>query len=76
MRTIHIPEKAIRRLLDGPITGTVLSVPVAVNWPELQLTEEQIMANAWAAAWGKPFPYPDRSIFAVDLPFVLPRYPK
>jgi len=40
-----------------------------VDWPELQLTEEQTLAlaNAIAAANGQPAPYPDWSLFAVEL---------
>ena len=50
--------------------GQWLSVHVRVDWPELQLTDEQILANGLARAEGKQEPYPDNSIFRV----LIPRY--
>lgn len=70
MRTITIPADVIRRALNGPIQGTHLEFAVAVDWPELRLTEEQIIANAIALANGERSPYPDHSIFSVTIPYV------
>jgi hypothetical protein len=46
----------------------VLEWTVAVDWPELRLTEDQIVANAVALANGHPSPYPDHSIISIVLP--------
>lgn len=69
MRTIQIPLRAIARAVNGPFHGSRLLVPVQVDWPELQLTEEQILANAAALASGVPTPFPDPSIFTVEIPY-------
>lgn len=73
MRTITIPEHVLRRAVEGPYTGIMLEFPVAVDWPELRLTEEQILANAIAHVWGQRQPYPDHSIFSITLPFLPPK---
>lgn len=61
MRTVEI----------GPLPtdwkGVALSVPVIVGWPELRLTEEQVMANAWARAGNEPEPFPDHSLFEIRI---------
>lgn len=72
MRTITIPGGVAVRALRGPVDGVCLEVPVKVDWPELQLTEEQVVANAVAVACGQPAPFPDLSIFSVRVPFVAP----
>jgi hypothetical protein len=54
----------------GKPLGTCVEFAVAVDWPELQLTEEQIVANAIACANGQRDPYPDLSIFTVRVPYV------
>ena len=71
MRIIRIPEKLIAAAMAGPIQGTCVQLPVAVDWSELQLTEGQIWANAIAKAWGKEQPYPDHSIFLLEMPYIL-----
>jgi hypothetical protein len=40
---------------------------VRVDWPELRLTEEQVFANAAAHAFNQPEPFPDPSIFLIEL---------
>lgn len=65
MRTIRIPADDIRLATQSP--GRCVVVPVKVDWPELQLTEAQIVQNALAFAEGKPRPFPDRSVFQVEL---------
>lgn len=72
-RTIEIPQRFIDRVARGPIAGRCLVVPVAVNWPELRLTEAQLLANAVALANGEREPYPDPSIFSIKLPWALPQ---
>ena len=76
MRSITIPEHVLRRAVEGPFVGTCLEFAVSVDWPELRLTEEQVMANAIAWAAGKEKPYPDHSIFSVTLPYLFPKEPK
>lgn len=55
-------------MADGP--GHSVCHPVHVNWPELQLTEAQMMANALAASAGLDVPYPDPAL--IDL--IIPRF--
>ena len=72
MREIKIPEKGIRAAVGQyGVAGQYISVPVAVDWPELQLTEEQIIANGLARAAGQPAIYPNNAVFAVMLPYVV-----
>lgn len=70
MRIIRVPAQAIRQAAYGPISGSVIQAAVCVNWPELQLTETQIIANVMARLDGHPQPFPDHSIFAIELPYV------
>lgn len=72
MRTIKIPQAVIDRAVHGPITGVCLEFAVSVDWPELQLTEEQIFANVLAHLDGLETPYPDQSIFSVTVPWATP----
>jgi hypothetical protein len=62
MRTVRIPainwEKA---------QSVRVSVPVVVDWPELLLTEDQIVANAIAKANNQEELYPDHSMFVVEI---------
>ena len=69
MRRITIPHHVMERLAHGPIEGTCVEFAVSVNWPELRLTEAQVIANAIARAQGHDEPFPDHSIFAVTLPW-------
>lgn len=48
MRTITVPAHVLGRAI-----GTCLEFAVAVDWPELQLTEAQQIANAIAMASGR-----------------------
>jgi hypothetical protein len=56
--------------LNRPRLGARTLYPVKVDWPELQLTENQIVANAFARANGEDVPFPDQSIFTVSVRFV------
>lgn len=47
------------------IDGVAAVVPVKVNWPELRLTESQVVANTLARLDNAPEPYPDHSTFYV-----------
>lgn len=60
MREIRLPN--LNNVPDG---GAWVAVPVKVDWPELQLTEEQVFANAVALVMGREEPYPDHSFFTV-----------
>lgn len=66
MRSIDIDGDAIREYLDDP-QGRRMCVPVKVDWPELQLTLDQITANAVARLNGKKAPYPDHSLIEVTV---------
>lgn len=67
MRRIRLPDGILDAALkDGPL-GRSLVVPVRVDWPELQLTEAQIVANAVARANGQPAPHPE-PIITVEIP--------
>jgi len=63
MRRVTIPQ-----WLANPV-GRYLVVPVRVDWPELRLTEDQVMANAVACAAGQAPPFPDPASFDVALDF-------
>lgn len=65
MRTIKIPFAVLLAALKSPCPR--LSYCVEVGWPELRLTEEQIIANAAAHVNGQETPYPNLSIFNVEL---------
>ena len=78
-RVIRIPADALARVAIcrcrdlEKIQGRAMLFPVQVDWPELRLTEEQILANAlWATLPHRttPRPFPDRSIFDIELPYV------
>lgn len=47
------------------VHGLHAVIPVIVDWPELRLTRDQILANAVADADGQPRPFPNQAIFAV-----------
>jgi len=70
VRKIVIPEAMLRRAVEGPVMGRALTLTVAVDWPELQWTEEEMVANAVAAAWGEPMPFPPRFLISVEVPYV------
>lgn len=63
VRRIELP-----RIDWSTVPGAAIEIPVKVDWPELQLTEDQIAANA--AAWWRQEdePYSDHSIFSVVIP--------
>ncbi len=66
MRKVTVPLDTIRAWLDD-LVGVAVEIPVYVDWPELQLTEEQMLANAVALAAGEPDPYPNQSLFAIRI---------
>ena len=73
MRTIKLPASAISHILTTPPQGRGnWIIPVEVNWPELRLTESQMLANAaWSASGGHgPRPFPNLCIFDVEIPMV------
>jgi hypothetical protein len=51
------------------LVGCYRAFAVKVDWPELQLTEEQLWQNAVARGFGDPEPFPDPSIFVVKVPY-------
>lgn len=72
MRSVTLPLDKLQKLLrwwKRP-TGIMAEFPVNVGWPELQLTEDQIMTNAVARASGCEPPYPDHSIFSLVFPAI------
>lgn len=67
-REIHIPTDIILKArIDSGLPSMCVLYPVCVDWPELRLTEEQVLANILAKLDGYPEPYPDHSIFAIRL---------
>lgn len=67
MREIVIPRKILDEALRAHESGFALSYPVHVNWPELQLTDNQVISNAAATAAGLVAPYDDNSVFTIRL---------
>ena len=65
MRTITLTMTEVERLLRGLDRAPASEMAIVVDWPELQLTEAQILANAVAWANGEATPFPDPSILAV-----------
>ena len=49
--------------------GSRIILPVKVDWPQLQLDNDQIAANAVARSEGAEEPYPDDSLIFVE--FIL-----
>lgn len=49
------------------VQGIFALVPVKVDWPELQLAEGQMIANAVAVATCRPAPFPDRSFITLRI---------
>lgn len=60
MRKIVIPADVMQQVIDCD-HGRRTCLPVKLNWPELQLTDDQVLANAVATANRQPEPYPDQS---------------
>ena len=56
----------IHELLKHP-EGSCLILPVKVDWPQLQLDNDQIAANAVARSEGAEEPYPDDSLIIVEI---------
>lgn len=69
MRTIRIPKQITARLLTEKPLGRALVVPLHLGWPELSLTEGEILANAVAVAYGKERPYLDRNLVNLELEY-------
>ena len=72
-RTIKVSQETVDRASHGPVNGTYLMYLVAVNWPELKLTEEQQIANAIAWAAGRHIPFPDPSFITIEIPWATPQ---
>jgi hypothetical protein len=71
-REDHQHSTARHRRCDQLPKGACIEFAVEVDWPELRLTEDQIITNACARAAGQPEPYPDHSIFSVRIPYAHP----
>ena len=62
MRQIKVPA------VDwDEVVGSHAVVVVKVDWPEVRLTHNQVLANAFAKADGRPEPFPDHSFVEVVL---------
>ena len=72
-RVIRLPERFIRQAAFGPYEGRCLRVPFIVDWPELRLTDDQIFANSMAMLDGQPLPYPNHSMFDIELSWLIPK---
>lgn len=73
MREIEIPLSVIKAAMSPDVTGIYAIATVKVDWPELQLTEEQQIANRLAFMAGEQEPYPDHSVFKIRIPRIPPR---
>lgn len=60
MRQIKIPA-----VNWDEVVGDSALVPVKLDWPELRLTQDQVVANAVAKANGRDEPYPDPSFVVI-----------
>lgn len=72
--TIEVPESLIRAAMgdsSNPWPGRQVVTPIKVNWPELQLTESQILENALDRANGQPGRHIDRSIIDLSMPYIV-----
>ncbi len=66
VREIRLPQ------IDwSEIQGVAAVIPVKVDWPELRLTEEQMLVNSMALCVGWEAPYPDRSFIDVIVPLPI-----
>jgi hypothetical protein len=50
--------------------GRYACVAVRVDWPELRLTESQLLANAVARVNDQPLPFDDNSFFSIDMELI------
>lgn len=66
-RVVTLPKNWLN-LCEGIPGARWAEFPVKADWPELRLTEEQILANGIARAYDQEEPYPDHSIFSVRVP--------
>jgi len=66
MRKVKIPLSKVKEWVNSP-SGVSLVIPVLVNWPELQLTEEQRLENAIALVNGEREPHEDNALFEVEI---------
>jgi hypothetical protein len=68
MRTITLPRSIYSSEYKG---GAYIEVAVAVDWPELQLTDDQVFENAMARALDQPTPHKEPIIY-VKVPVARP----
>lgn len=66
MKAIELNESRVLDALERG-EGAYLVFPAKVDWPELQLTEGQMLANAFAHAYGQPAPYDDPSFIEIRI---------
>ncbi|KKN42475.1 hypothetical protein LCGC14_0712850 [marine sediment metagenome] len=64
MRTIRLPAKVLQ---EYEWKGRYSVCTVKVDWPELQLTDDQIVANAHAMLYGQERPHPDLSLISIEI---------
>lgn len=62
MRRITIPA-----INWDEVVGNTAIVPVKLDWPELRLTNHQMLENAYAVADGREAPHPDPSYVEIVL---------
>jgi hypothetical protein len=64
MREIRIPLDKILDWVDNG-EGRFAVIPVNLGFPELRLTNDQMLANAVALADGEEQPFPDLNLVSV-----------
>lgn len=74
MKRIEVPADIMRKVLDCD-QGRWVLLPVKVPWPELQLTEQQVLENAIDHAHGRSGRHPDPSYIELHFPHLADEAP-
>lgn len=69
MRTITLAPELLAHLFAAA-TEPFVGIPIVVDWPEVQLSADQRLANALAVRAGTPAPHADPSVFLLLVPVV------
>ncbi len=71
MKRITVPMAAMSEYWRqvSPV-GRSMIVVVRLDWPQLRLTENQLVQNSVARALGHEPPHPDPALIEIELPYV------
>ena len=67
MRTIQVPLEAVVRWLDKGVGRSCIIPVVNTAFPELRLTEDQILANVIARDNDEPPPFEDHQFISIEI---------